>query len=32
MMSRVDAWTSDTAALIFEWTDDEDAGLARGLA
>lgn len=31
-LSRVDAWTSDTAALVFEWTGDEDAGLARGLA
>jgi DNA invertase Pin-like site-specific DNA recombinase len=32
MLSRTDVWTSDSAALVFAWTDDEDAGLARGLA
>jgi site-specific DNA recombinase len=30
-LSRWDVWESERAALAFEWTGDEDEGLARGL-
>jgi len=31
VLSAVDAYTSEDAALIFAWAGDEDAGLERGL-
>lgn len=32
LLSRTDAYTSESAALVFQWNGDEDAGLARGLS
>ncbi|MGO9783403.1 MAG: recombinase family protein [Streptosporangiaceae bacterium] len=31
VLSTVDVWESDGAALVFRWQDDADSGLARGL-
>jgi hypothetical protein len=32
VLARLDVHESDRAVLVFTWTGDEDAGLARGVA